>query len=111
MPRLQGSVEISVIMEMLDMDELPAECAYRRTSSIMIECLIEQGDIDDNASEIEAEAIEPDPTGLREGLEALRSGDIAMARILLDRAFDDSCTDTRKIIEAVLRPTSAKRAA
>jgi hypothetical protein len=98
-------------MEMLDIDELPSTCRFRPDQTVMLECTIEQSDIDDNATEIDPEMIEPDLTDLREGLEALRSGDIAMARILLDRAFDDRCTDTRKVIEAALRPMSPRRAA
>jgi hypothetical protein len=109
--KIEGDVEILAIMEMLDIEQLPEACRFKESETISIECAIDQISIDDHASEIEPEPIEPDVKDLREGLEALRAGDLAMARILLDRAFDGHTSETRQAIATALQPVQARRAA
>ncbi|MDO7841097.1 hypothetical protein [Sphingomonas immobilis] len=109
---LAGSVPVDVIMERLDLMSLPDGCPYSAHQSIEFECVeVEQGVIDDNATEVEPETIDPDLNDLREGLEALRGGDVAMARILLERAFDAHDDEVRQAIAAALQPKGVRRAA
>lgn len=112
MPQMNGRIPVDAIMEMLEIDKLPAACRYKPHQEIELDCIsVDQDEIDAEATEQEPEYIDPALNDLGEGLAALRSGDIALARILLDRAFDAHGDDVRGAVETALRPERAKVAA
>lgn len=112
MPQMTGRIPVDAIMEILDMAALPATCRYRADQEIELDCVsVDQCDIDAEATQEEPTTIDPDLRDLREGLEALRGGDITLARILLDRAFDAHSDEVRQAVENALRPQIGRRAA
>lgn len=113
MPTLNALVEVEVIMEALDLVDLPDECRYKPTSAISMEVSVSQDAIDAQSSDPEEVLIriEPDHRDLRDGLRALVDRDFAMASVLLIRAFDDVDPEAQRIVEEECRAAARKRAA
>lgn len=93
-------------------DDLPsnarATLANRRTISFDVE--VEQGEIDENASEPDPEYLTLDAADLRDAVRALAAGDLTMAGIMFGRALRDD-PEAANSVENVLREVRAARAA
>ena len=104
MPLVKDRIEIEDIMEALDLADLPAGCQYKAGDALVLEVDVSQGEIDDHATEEDAEPefISLDQGDLRDGLLALAKGDVAMAQTLLGRALQED-SDACRVVEEVLR--------
>lgn len=104
MPTINARVNVGDIMEALDIVDLPDSCRLKGIDDFRMEVEVSQSEIDDNATveDPEPELVPVEAQDIREGLQAILVGDIAMGRTLLLRALEHDA-DACRVIEEELR--------
>lgn len=113
MPMISAAVDIDEFLDEVAIlrTDLPSDVRAKLLgrSSVTMDVMVRQDEIDENASEQEPEFFGPDAWQIRDAVAALFEGDLIMARTLFGRALAGDDAAAAAVEDEICKAIAARR--